>query len=68
MQNITMKTQDLAIRTPLKTGGEIECSGRVAVPFPLVTPVVLNDTLLFIQWWTLLWVTDPFQYCIQNLF
>jgi hypothetical protein len=46
MQNITMKTQDRTIRTPLKTGGEIECSGRVAVPSPLVTSVVLNHTLL----------------------
>jgi hypothetical protein len=37
----THKTKDLVTRTPLKTGGELRCSGRVAVPAPLVTPVVL---------------------------
>ena len=40
-QNITHKTEDRATRTPLKTGGELRCSGRVAVPAPLVEPVVL---------------------------
>ena len=37
----THKTKDRVTRTPLKTGGELRCSGRVAVPAPLVTPVVL---------------------------
>ena len=37
----TYKTEDRVTRTPLKTGGELRCSGRVAVPAPLVTPVVL---------------------------
>jgi hypothetical protein len=35
------KTKDRETRTPLKIGGELMCSGRVAVPAPLVTPVVL---------------------------
>jgi len=29
MQNTTEKTKDRATRTPLKTGGELRCSGRV---------------------------------------
>ena len=37
----TYKTKDRVTRTPLKTGGELRCSGRVAVPAPLVAPVVL---------------------------
>jgi hypothetical protein len=37
----TYKTKDRVTRTPLKTGGELRCSGMVAVPAPLVTPVVL---------------------------
>jgi len=35
------KTKDRATHTPLKTGGELRCSGRVSVPAPLVEPVVL---------------------------
>jgi len=35
------KTKDRVIRTPLKTGGELRCSGREAVPSQLVAPVVL---------------------------
>jgi hypothetical protein len=37
----THKTKDRVARTKLKTGGELGCSGRVAVPPPLVTPIVL---------------------------
>jgi hypothetical protein len=38
----TYKTTEVRVtRTPLKTGGELRCSERVAVPVPLVTPVVL---------------------------
>jgi len=29
LQNTTQKTKDWATRTPLKTGGELRCSGRV---------------------------------------
>jgi len=29
LQNITHKTKDRVTRTPLKTGGELRCSGRV---------------------------------------
>jgi len=29
LQNITQKTKDRVTRTPLKTGGELLCSGRV---------------------------------------
>ena len=29
VQNVTKKTKDRATRTPLKTGGELGCSGRV---------------------------------------
>jgi hypothetical protein len=29
------------IYNPTKTGGEIRCSGRIAVPAPFVTPIVL---------------------------
>jgi hypothetical protein len=35
----TYKTKDRVTRTPLKTGGELRCSGWD--PAPLVTPVVL---------------------------
>ena len=37
----TYTTEDRVTRTPLKTGGELRCSGRVAVPAPPVTPVML---------------------------
>jgi hypothetical protein len=37
----TYKTKDQVTRTPLKTGGELRCSGRVGVPAPLGTPFVL---------------------------
>ena len=37
----THKTRNRVTRTPLKTGGELRCSERVAVPAPLVAPVVL---------------------------
>ena len=29
LQNTTQETKDLATRTPLKTKGELRCSGRV---------------------------------------
>jgi len=29
-QNITQKTKDRSIQTPLKTGGERRCSGRIS--------------------------------------
>ena len=35
------KTKDRVTRTPIKNRGELKCSGRVAVPAPLVTPIVL---------------------------
>jgi hypothetical protein len=41
LQNITHKTKDKITRIPLKTGGELRCSGRIAVPAPLVALVVL---------------------------
>ena len=37
----TGKTKGRVTRTPPKTGDELRCSGRVAVPAPLVAPVVL---------------------------
>ena len=37
----THKTKDRVTRTPLKTGGETECSGRVTVTAPLMAPVVI---------------------------
>ena len=37
----THKTKDRVTRTPLKTGVDLRCSGRVAVPAPLVAPVVI---------------------------
>ena len=37
----TQKTKDRATQTQLKTGGERRCSGKVVVPVPLVTHVVL---------------------------
>jgi len=36
LQNTTQKTKDRVTRTPIKTGGKLRCSGRVAVPAPLV--------------------------------
>ena len=36
----THKTKDRVTRTPLKTGDELGCSGRVIVPAPLVASVV----------------------------
>jgi hypothetical protein len=39
LQNIHIKLT--VTRTPLKTEGELRCSGRVGVPAPLVAPVVL---------------------------
>ena len=41
LKKTTQKTKDQATRTPLKIGSEIWCSGKVAVPAPLVAPVVL---------------------------
>jgi hypothetical protein len=42
LKNITHKTKDRATGTPLKTGDELWCSGRVAVPsFLLWAPVLL---------------------------
>jgi hypothetical protein len=34
LQNITQKTEDRATPTPLKTEGELRCSGRVSCSFP----------------------------------
>jgi len=39
LQNITHKAKERVTRTPLKTGGELRWSGRVAVPAPLVAPI-----------------------------
>jgi hypothetical protein len=40
LQSITHKTKDQVTRTPLKTGDEFKCSGRMAVPAPLLALVV----------------------------
>jgi transcription initiation factor TFIID subunit TAF12 len=32
LQNITYKTNDRVTRTPLKTGGELRCSGKIVAP------------------------------------
>ena len=37
----TYKNKDRVTRTPLKTGGELRCSGRVSSSSPLVTPIML---------------------------
>jgi len=37
----THKTKDRVTRTQLKSGGEIRCYGRVAIPVPLVASLVL---------------------------
>ena len=44
----THKTKDRITWTPLKTGGELGCSGRVAVPASLVTPVIAQ--IQIIRW------------------
>ena len=48
LQSTKKKINDRETRTPLKTGGERRCSGRVgsSVPVPPVTPVLLllSDT------------------------
>jgi hypothetical protein len=49
IQNITQKTKDGATRAPLKTGGELRYSGRVAVPAPHVAPVVLLYGFWYLQ-------------------
>ena len=41
-QNITHKTKDRVIRTPVKIGGELKYTGRGAVPAQLVPPLVLQ--------------------------
>jgi hypothetical protein len=38
----THKTKDEVTRTPLKPGGELR---QLAVPAPLVTPVVMNEEM-----------------------
>jgi hypothetical protein len=48
LQNTTQKTKDRATRSLLKTGCELMCSGREAVPDPLVAPVLL--LLLHTRW------------------
>jgi hypothetical protein len=39
-QKYTYKTKDRVTQSPQKTGDELRCSGRGAVPAPLVAPVV----------------------------
>ena len=41
LQNTTQKTKDRATRTPLKTGNEYKCYGRVGSSCSLVPSVVL---------------------------
>jgi len=41
LQNITKKIKDRKTRAPVTTGGELRCSGRVAVPALLVIPGVV---------------------------
>jgi hypothetical protein len=41
LKNITHNTKDQATGTPLKTGDELGCSGRVAVPSFLLLALVL---------------------------
>jgi len=45
LRNITQKTKDRAIRTPIKPGVNSGAAEGLAVPVPHVTPVVLllND-------------------------
>jgi hypothetical protein len=41
IQNIKQKTKDRATRTPLNAGGELRCSGRLAITATHVATVVL---------------------------
>ena len=43
-QKYTYKTKDRVTQSPQKTGDELRCSGRGAVPAPLVAPVVFYKT------------------------
>jgi len=40
-QNITRKIKLRVPRIPLKTWGELMCSGRITIPSPLFAPVLL---------------------------
>jgi hypothetical protein len=42
LQSIKQKTKDRVTRTPLKTGCELRCPERQAVPVPYETPVLLQ--------------------------
>jgi hypothetical protein len=46
LRNTTPKTTDRTTRIPLKIGDELRAPDELAIPAPLVTPVVLllNDT------------------------
>jgi len=44
LQNITQKTKDRINRNPTKNRVEPRCSGRVAVPAPVVALIVLLVT------------------------
>jgi hypothetical protein len=46
-QNTVCRTLKIEQHEPLKTDGDLKCSGRVAVPALLVAPVVL----LLLQVW-----------------
>ena len=57
MHHNIKNTKDLATRTKQKTGGELKCSGRGAVPISLVLPVVLIlsqtiDTACLRKWYS----------------
>ena len=42
----TLKTKDRVTWTPLKTGDELRCSGRVAFPTPLVNTRYFTNTVI----------------------
>ena len=48
-KTLHIKTKDRVTRTSLKTGGELMCPGRVAVPAPLVTRLGLKHTFYCTQ-------------------
>jgi hypothetical protein len=47
LQNITQKTNDRATRTPLKTRGELNCSGKVSRSFSHVAPDIIESIQMY---------------------
>ena len=58
--NLKHKTKDRITRTPLKCGGELRCSGREAVPAPLVASVGFFVFFInfFVNFYFFLFFTD----------